>query len=100
MTKARAWILAVLLILAWTAIPDGPEATASECTVRYVEGLDGAPLAQCYAGDTLLTDIESPDLPRCTEDAVLVGIGDFDNGRWTEYTCGPAVDDYEEDDHR
>lgn len=26
MTKARAWILAVVLILAWTAIPDGPAA--------------------------------------------------------------------------
>lgn len=59
------WILTILLILAWTLAPDGPD---------------------------------SPDgmLPRCTEDAVLVGTGSFDDGRWTEYQCGPAVDDYEE----
>ena len=57
MTKARAWILAVLLILAWTAIPDEPaSAEPTDCTVRYVEGLDGQPKAQCYDGDTLIPD--------------------------------------------
>lgn len=55
MTKARAWILAVLLIVAWAAIPDGPASA-------------GLP-------DTRV--------PACPEDAVLVGVGDFDNGRWT-----------------
>ncbi len=33
-------------------------------------------------------------IPRCSEDVVLVGAGSFDAGRWTQYTCGPAVDDY------
>lgn len=35
-------------------------------------------------------------MPRCTEDAVLVGAGDFENGRWDRYACGPSVDDYTE----
>lgn len=34
-------------------------------------------------------------LPACPEDAVLVGTGSFENGRWTDYECGPAVDDYQ-----
>lgn len=33
-------------------------------------------------------------VPRCQEDVVLVGTGDFERGRWTSYACGPAVDDY------
>jgi hypothetical protein len=33
-------------------------------------------------------------LPRCQEDAVLIGRGDFDDGRWSAYECGPAVDDF------
>ena len=32
-------------------------------------------------------------IPACQEDAVLVGTGDFENGRWTAYDCGPARDD-------
>lgn len=57
------WILTILLILAWTLAPDGPD---------------------------------SPDrMPACPEDAVLVGVGSFEHGRWSEYVCGPAVDDYE-----
>ena len=32
-------------------------------------------------------------IPQCQEDAVLVGVGDFENGRWTRYVCGPALDD-------
>lgn len=35
-------------------------------------------------------------LPHCTEDAILIGAGSFDNGTWSEYTCGPAADDYQE----
>lgn len=31
---------------------------------------------------------------RCQEDQVLVGGGDFEDGRWDYYECGPAVDDY------
>lgn len=33
-------------------------------------------------------------VPRCQEDVVLVGYGDFERGRWSSYACGPAVDDY------
>ena len=32
-------------------------------------------------------------IPRCSEDVVLVGEGEFDAGRWSDYSCGPAVDD-------
>jgi hypothetical protein len=32
-------------------------------------------------------------IPRCEEDAVLIGTGDFHAGQWTAYQCGPAVDD-------
>jgi hypothetical protein len=31
---------------------------------------------------------------QCPEDAVLVGQGEFENGRWDRYVCGPAVDDF------
>ena len=33
--------------------------------------------------------------PSCWEDSVLVGVGDFEDGRWEEYRCGPALDDFE-----
>ena len=33
-------------------------------------------------------------VPVCQEDEVLVGIGDFDKGRWQQYRCGPALDDF------
>ena len=36
----------------------------------------------------------SRPVPACPEDAVLLGVGDFEAGRWTGYVCGPAVDDY------
>jgi hypothetical protein len=32
-------------------------------------------------------------IPVCEEDAVLVGAGDFIDGTWSRYECGPAVDD-------
>ena len=34
-------------------------------------------------------------IPECPEDATLVGLGEFDNGTWYYYQCGPAVDDYQ-----
>jgi len=37
--------------------------------------------------------LEMRPVPQCHEDVVLVGIGDFDNGRWDKYVCGPALDD-------
>ena len=33
-------------------------------------------------------------VPACQEDSVLVGAGQFENGRWDWYECGPAVDDF------
>ena len=33
-------------------------------------------------------------VPRCSEDSVLVGTGEFNAGLWDSYSCGPAVDDY------
>ena len=33
-------------------------------------------------------------IPPCAEDVVLIGTGDFVNGRWSSYECGPAWDDY------
>ena len=32
-------------------------------------------------------------VPQCAEDATIIGVGSFDNGRWSKYECGPAVDD-------
>ena len=42
----------------------------------------------------LLLTLTSPAIPQCAEDAVLVGAGAFDNGRWSAFVGGPAVDDY------
>lgn len=33
-------------------------------------------------------------VPACQEDSVLIGNGQFTNGYWSRYECGPAVDDY------
>lgn len=40
--------------------------------------------------------IDLPRIPSCQEDAVLIGVGDFDGvtGTWDAYECGPSVDDY------
>ena len=32
--------------------------------------------------------------PHCQEDQVLLGVGDFNKGRWSSYECGPAADDF------
>ena len=31
---------------------------------------------------------------QCQEDAVLIGMGAFEDGRWTWYECGPALDNF------
>lgn len=41
----------------------------------------------------------SPSLPHCEEDQAIVGVGSFDNGRWSDYQCGPALDDYQSGAH-
>ncbi len=42
----------------------------------------------------LLVGFVQPPYPRCLEDQSLVGVGDFENGTWSAYVCGAAVDDY------
>ena len=37
---------------------------------------------------------EGQRIPECQEDAVLLGAGQFENGTWDYYTCGPSVDDF------
>jgi hypothetical protein len=32
-------------------------------------------------------------IPPCAEDVVIIGVGSFEDGRWTAYACGPAADD-------
>ena len=36
---------------------------------------------------------EGHRIPECPEDAVLIGRGQFNDGTWTRYACGPALDD-------
>jgi hypothetical protein len=31
--------------------------------------------------------------PQCAEDVVIVGGGQYSNGRWEFYSCGPALGD-------
>lgn len=45
-------------------------------------------------GVGIADDLPNVEIPRCPEDAVLVGAGEFDEGHWSRYTCGPAVDDF------
>lgn len=45
---------------------------------------------------TVLTGLlGSPTVPHCPEDATIIGFGDYDNGHWTHYGCGPALDDFQ-----
>lgn len=41
----------------------------------------------------LLNTMEPPRVPSCQEDEILVGTGEFHNGYWTHYECGPTFDD-------
>lgn len=38
-------------------------------------------------------DLANFELPRCQEDQVLVGEGNFEDGYWEGYVCGPTLDD-------
>lgn len=51
-------------------------------------------LAAFIAAALAWTLASNEPLPTCPEDAVLIGHGQFDNGRWDSYHCGPSVDDY------
>lgn len=44
-------------------------------------------IGSCCSADT-------SSVSACAEDVVLIGVGDFENGRWSHYQCGPALDDY------
>ena len=49
----------------------------------------------CVLAATLLPQHNlNPVIPKCQEDVVLVGMGNFEDGRWDYYTCGPALDDF------
>jgi hypothetical protein len=37
----------------------------------------------------------NPLPPRCPEDSVLIGRGNFSDGRWDLLVCGPARDSYQ-----
>lgn len=34
-----------------------------------------------------------PIIPRCPEDATIIGFGEYEDGRWDHYSCGPALDE-------
>ena len=50
----------------------------------------------CIAGLILAAVVYIHIIPGCYEDSVLIGAGSFNgaSGRWSSYTCGPAVDDF------
>lgn len=37
---------------------------------------------------------EQGRVPVCEEDALVIGTGEFEDGRWSDYICGPTADDY------
>lgn len=37
--------------------------------------------------------VQGPLIADCPEDSLLRGTGQFEDGQWTSYVCGPAVDD-------
>ena len=45
-------------------------------------------------GGLIYGDYLDSQMPQCQEDAVLVGRGDYIEGRWEYLTCGPALDDF------
>ena len=46
-----------------------------------------------FFGFLAMVDWQHSDIPRCDEDAVIIGAGEYANGRWSQYVCGPSVDD-------
>ena len=68
--------------------------------MRFTESLVGGFLAAAVfvlaLSLAILAIDAQPYIPRCMEDAVLLGVGDFhgDTGRWDSYRCGPALDDF------
>lgn len=65
----------------------------------FVRGLGyGLLLVLCVAAligtANLVIEAISTEMPRCQEDQVLIGVGQFENGYWDSYECGPAADDF------
>ncbi len=64
----------------------------------YSLSITGALMALVFAlvflGACTITIQPAPQIAQCPEDSVLVGLGDFDHGRYERYVCGPAMDDY------
>lgn len=48
------------------------------------------------AGDIVGTALVIYRIPLCTEDVALAGRGEFKNGRYDYYVCGPSFDDWHE----
>lgn len=46
-----------------------------------------AVVAACLLVMTLFAYLSAPRAPRCEEDQVVVGAGDFQNGYWDRYEC-------------
>lgn len=72
---------------------------------RYIDGwvLGCIVLILLYVGTIALvvftwseaiSDVANSTFPRCQEDAVILGQGEFNDGRYEFYICGPSVDDY------
>ena len=66
------------------------DASIVMCVIIAIALLCGVAL---YYAETH-TDLRLYHMPECAEDVVLVGVGDYVDGRWTAYVCGPAVDDF------
>lgn len=62
-------------------------------TINRVFGIVATGLALFAIICFLVSQMISP-YPHCPEDATLVGLGEYNGGVWTKYTCGPAVDDF------
>lgn len=58
------------------------------------DAITGILAAAVLVAAAVLGSLAAPQLPRCPEDAVLIGVGAFQSGAWSRYVCGPAVDDY------
>jgi hypothetical protein len=64
--------------------------------IAYVAAALALLFAIGYASGMARAADDSP-IPACQEDAVLLGVGQFNHGHWDAYTCGPARDDYNEE---
>lgn len=38
-------------------------------------------------------DVRAPIVPSCAQEDVLIGFGEYENGRWSSYECYPPPGD-------